>query len=319
MRKSLMWISVGALLAGSATADDSGVCGSNGTFDRLDVIGLTADQRLVCFNEDSPGRTRNIGAVAGLQGGETLLGIDFRPANGQLYGLGNAGGIYLINAGNANAMLVSRIVALGTTTPVPLNGTSFGVDFNPVPDRFRIISDAGQNLRVNVDNGMTNIDANLNPAPGTGVTGAGYTNNDNDPNTLTVLYDIDTMGDQLSIQAPPNNGTLNPVGRLTLNNVVQNVGLTTGFDIFSELQRVSAATATTPQINTTRRVKALAALTVGTQAQLFGVNLTTGALSSRGTLRQPLVDIAIPLVQNGRDDDDDRDGDRGDRDGGDRR
>ena len=104
---------------------------------------------------------------------------------------------------------------------------------------------------------------------------------------------------------------------------MQNVGLTTGFDIFSQLQRVSAATATTPQINTTQRVKALAALAVGTQIQLFGVNLTTGALSSRGTFRagDQIIDITIPLVQNGNDDrDGDRDDDRdGDRDGGDRR
>src|SRR5688572_7609093 len=171
MRKSLMWIFVGALLAGAAAADESGVCGSNGTFDRLDVIGLTADQRLVCFNEGSTDRSRSIGTVAGLQGGETLLGIDFRPANGQLYGLGSGGGIYLINAANASAMLVSRLVPVAPATAVALNGTSFGVDFNPVPDRFRIISDAGQNLRVNVDNGMTNVDGNLNPAPGTGVTG----------------------------------------------------------------------------------------------------------------------------------------------------
>jgi hypothetical protein len=303
MRKSLLWISLGALLAGSAVADDRDVCGSGGNFDRLELIGLTADQRLVCFSEENPGRTRVIGAIAGLQGGETLVGIDFRPANGMLYGLGSASGVYLINAANASAMLVSRLNVMGMT--VALNGTSFGVDFNPVPDRLRIISDAGQNLRVNVDTGATLIDGALNPAPGTGVTGAAYTNNDADPNTLTVLYDIDTTGDQLSIQAPPNNGTLNPVGKLTVNGMVQDVGLSTGFDIFTLLRNGSA-----------RDVKALAALVVGGQSQLFGVNLNNGRLSGRGTLRQPLVDLAIPLVQNGDDDgddDDDRDGRDGDR------
>ncbi len=178
---------------------------------------------------------------------------------------------------------------------VALNGTSFGIDFNPVPDRLRVVSDAGQNLRINVDTGVTTVDAALNPAPGTGVTGVGYTNNDNDPNTLTVLYDIDTMNDQLSIQAPPNNGTLNPVGKLT----VKDVGLGTGFDIFSRLRQVSPATAMTPQINTTVEVRALATLTVAMKTQVYHVNLVTGAIEPRGAFRSTdtVIDIGIPLVQ----------------------
>ena len=36
---------------------------------------------------------------------------------------------------------------------IPLDGTVFGVDFNPAADRLRIISDTGQNLRHNVNAG----------------------------------------------------------------------------------------------------------------------------------------------------------------------
>ena len=60
--------------------------------------------------------------------------------------------------------------------------------------------------------------------------GVGYTNNDADPNTATTLYDIDTATDQVSIQAPPNNGNLNPVGKLGVDT-----NAVVGFDIFSDL------------------------------------------------------------------------------------
>ncbi len=80
----------------------------SGTRDRksstLSVVGLPQDQRLVCFNEHRPNKATNIGTVSGLSGGDTsLIGIDYRVQNGMLYGVGNAGGIYLLNASNAKA------------------------------------------------------------------------------------------------------------------------------------------------------------------------------------------------------------------------
>jgi hypothetical protein len=47
---------------------------------------------------------------------------------------------------------------------------------------------------------------------GQGVTAAAYTNNDLNGDTATTLFDIDPINDQVAIQAPPNNGTLNPTG-----------------------------------------------------------------------------------------------------------
>ncbi len=44
-----------------------------------------------------------------------------------------------------------------------LTGNTFGVDFNLVADRLRIVSDAGQSLRINVDTGFVTTDTNLNP------------------------------------------------------------------------------------------------------------------------------------------------------------
>ena len=59
-----------------------------------------------------------------------------------LYGVGNGGGVYSIDPATAQASFVSQL-------SVALDGTSFGVDFNPAAGRLRIVSDAGQNLRHN--------------------------------------------------------------------------------------------------------------------------------------------------------------------------
>jgi Domain of unknown function (DUF4394) len=178
-------------------------------FDRsenLRVIGLTDDGRLVRFRANAPHQTRDLGSVQGLVGNDTaLIGIDFRVQDGKLYGVGNGGGVYTVDAATAEAQLVNALT-------VPLMGTSFGVDFNPAADRLRIISDAGQNLAHNVNaGGVTVANGTLTytappaaPVPATGVTGAAYTNNDlNQPATATTLFDLDTTLDQIAIQSPP--------------------------------------------------------------------------------------------------------------------
>ena len=177
------------------------VCGDNHSRG-LEAVGLTADQRLVCFRPERPRLARDIAAVSGLQTDTKLVGIDYRPATGDLYGLGDQAGIYVVDPATAAASLVAR-------ANVALQGTSFGVDFNPAADRLRVVSDTGQNLRINVADGVTATDTSLTnpPNPATGVTGAMYTNNDADPDTGTTLFDVDSALDQVSIQSPPNNGT----------------------------------------------------------------------------------------------------------------
>ena len=70
----------------------------------LSVIGLTADQRLICFKDSRPSVSSTIGKITGLANGETtLIGIDFRVQDGNLYGVGNAGGVYRLSTTNAAA------------------------------------------------------------------------------------------------------------------------------------------------------------------------------------------------------------------------
>src|SRR5262245_21947301 len=89
--------------------------------------------------------------LSGLASGETFIGIDFRPATGVLYGVGrvgtdNVGQLYTVDVNTAVATPVGA-------RAIPLTGSGFGVDFNPVPDLLRIVSDTGQNMRIRPGDG----------------------------------------------------------------------------------------------------------------------------------------------------------------------
>ena len=248
--------------------------------DDLIVIGLTSDNRLVWFSEDSPKRAHTIGTITGLTGDTGLIGIDYRVQDGLLYGVGNAGGVYTLDTMTAAATLVS-------TLTVPLNGTAFGVDFNPAADRLRIVSNTGQNLRHNVNaGGTTLVDGTLTyvpPATALGIVGTAYTNNDLDLSTATTLFDLDATLDQIAAQAPANNGTLSATGKLTVDT-----GEAAGLDIYSTLRG-----------GITVRNQAFAVLTVNGALGFYSVNLLTGKAEFEDNFKSTdqVVDIAIPLNQ----------------------
>lgn len=194
-------------------------------------------------------------AITGLQMGETILGIDFRPANGQLIALGSSSRLYALNtsSGAATAIGAGPFATL-------LSGTSFGFDFNPTVDRIRCISNTGQNLRLHPDTGViAATDGMINPGT-PAIMASAYTNNFAGA-TTTVLFNIDTMTDKLNKQDPPNAGTQVEVGALGIN--VEEAG---GFDIGSHSGL------------------AYAALKVGTISAIYSVNLTTGATTKLGDL-----------------------------------
>ena len=133
--------------------------------------------------------------ISGLPLGVKLVGVDFRPRTGDLYGVGSDSVVYRINPQTAIAIAEN----IGGTPPGPvpfapgLNGMSFGVDFNPVPDAIRLVSDAGQNQRLAPDAGTTlGVDASLNPGMPR-VAGAAYTNStfSATPPASTQLFVID--------------------------------------------------------------------------------------------------------------------------------
>src|SRR4029077_16683777 len=51
------------------------------------IYALTTDNSLLTFDSGSPANATRIGPITGLLPGESVVGIDFRPATGQLYSL----------------------------------------------------------------------------------------------------------------------------------------------------------------------------------------------------------------------------------------
>lgn len=262
--------------------------GQQGKSGALWVVGLTADMRLLCFNEHRPGKAGSIGYVSGLMRGDTLVGIDFRVQDSKLYGVSRSGGVYMLDLRNAVATKVSQL-------SVALEGSAFGVDFNPAADRLRIVSNTGQNLRHNVNTGgVTIVDDPLDYPPATpvnatgpnagGVTGSAYTNNDLSPNTATTLYALDTMLDQIALQSPPNDGTLAATGKLGVD-----AASATGFDIYSTIRSGESVGG-----------QGLASLqTADGLNKLYSINLSTGKAALRGAFSNgyQIIGIAIPLNQ----------------------
>jgi parallel beta-helix repeat protein len=199
------------------------------------LLGLDITNNLLRFDSTAPTTILSTVPVIGLQLGEDLLGIDYRPATGQLYGLGSTGRLYTLDEVTGDA------VQVGTGTfAVALSGTSFGFDFNPTVDKIRVVSDLGQNFRLNPLTGAqvdsdpatagTQLDADLNPA-GVNVIGSAYTNNRAGVAT-TTLYGIDFTTDQLVLQGgldgvpSPNLGAITAVGLLDFDTTSD-----VGFDI----------------------------------------------------------------------------------------
>lgn len=204
-------------------------------------------------------------AIMGLQTGEGILGIDFRPLNGQLYALGSSSRIYTINLGTGAATVV------GAQLPTLLSGTEFGFDFNPLVDKIRVVSNTGQNLRLDpVTGAITATDTVL--SPGTPAVGAAAYTNNFAGTTATELFVIDHNTDKLYLQNPPNAGTLVERGALGINIAAAN-----GFDIGSTSQ------------------KAYLLATVGTETKLYTVNTTTGAAASLGTYPNPVRGFTVGL------------------------
>ncbi|WP_293738368.1 DUF4394 domain-containing protein [uncultured Acinetobacter sp.] len=196
------------------------------------AFGLTANNKLLNFALNNPNSVSEK-SLTGLLVDERFVGIDYRlrtatDHSGKLYGLTNKANLYTINPESGLASLVSTLKPAAGSSFTALDGTSFAVDFNPTADRLRVISNTGQNLRINVDTGDTIKDGDINGASGAKVTAAAYTNSFKTPvaTLATELFDLDQTNKTLTKQNPPNNGTLSLIGSLGIN-----LGTDNGFDI----------------------------------------------------------------------------------------
>jgi hypothetical protein len=177
------------------------------------IVSLIGDDVLATVDSNT-GKTTGLRKI---DGAGPLLGIDVRPADGQLYGLARDGTIVTIDPASGKATPKSTL-----DTPPPA-GVDVTVDFNPAADKLRIIGSDGTNLRADVDSGKVTQDkplkfADTDPANGqTPSVIAGAYSNSVKGTKETTLYDIDGNLDSLFRQAPPNDGILNTIGTLGID------------------------------------------------------------------------------------------------------
>lgn len=237
------------------------------------AYGLTANQRLICFKVGRPSINQTLMAAGNVSAPDTaLVGIDVRPSNGAIYGLGNAGGLYVLDPAGIRPELKARL-------NVTLDGRNFGLDFNPTVDRLRVVSDTGQNLRINVDTGAVIVDGFLKSGTtrAAGIGGVAYTNNDNDASTATTLFDLDSLNDQLMTQVPPNDGVLVPVGRVGFQG-----SAASAFDISTSVIDGKAVDN-----------MGFAALDGG--GAFFAIDLKSGSATFIGNVGTNLIGLAFPI------------------------
>jgi Domain of unknown function (DUF4394) len=157
--------------------------------------------------------------ITGLIAGQTLVGIDFRAANGLLYALGvnaatDTGSLYTLSLQNGVATLVGTFMGAGD---LPADG--YGFDFNPAVDIIRVTTQTGLNFRINPDTAAVLTDNEITGAAD-GVSGAAYTFG-----STPTLFTLDALTGSLLTQNG-NGGFQTLVGPLGISFREMN-----GFDI----------------------------------------------------------------------------------------
>jgi hypothetical protein len=246
-----------------------------------EVIAVTADNTLITFDTSTPGGINSQRVITGVTG--QVIAIDVRPADGTLYALTDDGRLWRLDRESAGATAVGGPMAIAPSGDV-------GMDFDPVTDRIRIVTDTDQNWRVNPNDG-TVIDSDpgsAGPQPdGALFYAIGDDNVFANPNVnalahsdfpdgKTTAFAIDTALDVLTrlgaadgTEDSRNAGRLNTIGSLGVNALDLN-----GFDI----SRAS------------NRAYAVLTLSGEPSSRLFQISLFTGAASFVGN-----VGYAVPI------------------------
>lgn len=251
-----------------------------------EIFVLSSVGQLVRFETTNLGAPISTVTLTGLETGDSIADIDFRPVNGSLVGVGSLGNVYNIDAVSGVAVKINSAPLF----PAP-TGSIFSIDFNPSVDRIRFVSNSGQNFRIDPETGaVAGTDTSLSFAPGDSsssltpiVSGNAYADNFSGT-TATTLYAIDPVNNLLLRQGSfdaspvsPNTGQLFTVGSLG-----ETVTGSASFDISAE-----TGLAYTAFVRSGR-----------TSPELFTVSLGTGRLTSLGEF--PILGsvkaIAIPTL-----------------------
>jgi len=178
------------------------------------AVGLVGDNTLVMIDGAKPAVTKSMQ----VDGVKKLLGIEVRPSNKMLYGVGEDGTVVTIDVSSGKATKVSKLDKM-----LPENVAGAIVDFNPAADKLRFMGTDGTNLRADVDSGKVTTDGSLAFEDGDmhkgekpNVVAAAYSNSFGKPEK-TAMYDIDATIGALIHQTKPNDGALKAIGKLGID------------------------------------------------------------------------------------------------------
>ena len=242
------------------------------------LFALTNVNSIARFDSSTPATVDGLVSITGLASGEAVVGIDFRPRTGQLFGLAVNG-----NGTGTSARLITVNPLTGVSNPAgnpftvgtPDASAGYGFDFNPTVDRLRVTNRSGLNLRLNPNDGTVAATdaAVLANVPADGA----YDRNFDGKlgGTGTTLYTINSAAGTLQTQGTvnqvvsPNTGVQATVGPLGVSIDPAN-GV--GFDIAANGTAGAGPAFAVFDGDTSS----------GVSSGLFTVNLATGAATRVG-------------------------------------
>jgi len=196
-----------------------------------ELYAVTSGNRFVTFNPGAASLSTNL-PISGLNGAESIVGVDVRTFDGTVYGVSNLGKIFTLNPRTG---VVQFLIGTGGM----LAGTSVGIEFIAAPEELRVVNDTGWSSSVR---GFNEFRSDLQPgglSPQTtqllpaGITEIAGTQNAVRCGNSSSLYYLDTARDMLLVGNPNQQSALQPVGALAVD-----AESASGFEIFQQADDV---------------------------------------------------------------------------------
>jgi hypothetical protein len=265
---------------------------------------LSTDGQIAVVHEDAPAQG-NTAYVLGVLAGDVLVGIDVRPQNHRLYALGYNAAIRSVRLYHVDyATDTPRAVAVGAaggftaadgSTALPITASKFGIDFDPRSDRLRVVTDTGQNFRIDPNSGApvdgdpaiagVQMDAPLN-GNAARADATAYSNTIINATATTQVL-LDSTTNTLRFESPRNSAMLISGPPITLGgSLVDFTAEGAGLDIPPGVEATSDGVVPTGF--------AYASLTTSAGSALYRIELSSGVATQLGAFGgAPVRDVAV--------------------------